>query len=49
MARHYQWIVLIKIKHHVILGKPMVFCRIFTKAWDETLDKKYRFPDITFF
>lgn len=49
MSRHYEWLVLTKIRNQIIQGKPMIVTRIFTKAWDELLYKKYRFPKITVF
>jgi len=49
MSCHYEWLVLTKVKHQIILGKPMIIWRIFTKAWDELLYKKHRFPGITVF
>lgn len=49
MTRHYEWLVLTKIKHQIVLNKPMIVRRIFTKAWDENLYKKFRFPEITVF
>lgn len=49
MTRHYEWLVLTKLKHQIILGKPMIFQRIFTKALDELLYKKKIFPEIIVF
>jgi len=49
MGRHYECLVLTKIKHQVILNKPMIVRRIFTKAWDENLYKRFWFPEITVF
>jgi len=37
MKEHLEWLVLTKVKHQIVLGKPMIVCRIFTKAWDELL------------
>ena len=44
MVQHNEWLVMTKIKHQVILNKPMIFRRIYTKAWD--LNYKYRYPGI---
>lgn len=30
-----------KIKHKIVLNKPMIVKRIYTKTWDEHLDKKH--------
>jgi len=49
MNRHHQWLILTKIKHQIILNKPMIVRRIFTKAWDENVYKKFQFPEITVF
>ena len=34
MRRHHHWLVLTKVNHQVILRKPMIVRRIYTKAWD---------------
>lgn len=49
MTCHYEWLELTKVKHQIILGKPMIVRRIFTKAWDELLYKKKRFLEIIVF
>lgn len=49
MSGHYEWLVLTKVKYQIVLGKPMIVRRIFTKAWDELLYKRNRFPEITIF
>lgn len=49
MNRHHQWLILTKIKHQIILNKAIIVRRIFTKAWDENVYKKFGFPEITIF
>jgi len=49
MREHLEWLVLTKVKHQIVLGKPMIVRRIFTKAWDELLYKRNRFPALTMF
>ena len=44
MMQHNYWLVMTKIKHQIILNKPMIVRRIYTKAWDENY--KYIFPGI---
>jgi len=46
MREHLEWLVLTKVKHQFILGKPMIVRRIYTKAKDELLYKRDRFPDL---
>ena len=46
MKTHHQWLVMTKIKHQIILNKPMIVRRIYTKAWNDTTFQKYRFPGI---
>ena len=47
MTHHYEWLVMTKIKHQIVLNKPMVVRRIYTKAWDEHVYKRLRFPGIS--
>lgn len=44
MREHLEWLVLTKIKHQIVLAKPMTVRRIYTKAWDGLLYKRNRFP-----
>ena len=46
MKKHHQWLVMTKIKHQIILNKPMIVRRICTKAWNDTTFTRYRFPGI---
>ena len=45
--RQLQWLVLTKVKHQIILNKHMIVRRIYTKAWDDDLYPRLRFPGIT--
>ena len=45
--RKLQWLFLTKVKHQIILNKPMIVRRIYTKAWDDDLYPRLRFPGIT--
>lgn len=49
MREHLEWYVLTKVQHQIILGKPMIVRRIYTKACDDLLYKRNRFPDLTVF
>ena len=49
MVDHLEWCVLTKVQHQIILGKPMIVRRIYTKACDDLLYKRERFPDFTLF
>ena len=45
MQMHYQWLVMTKIKHQIVLNKPMIVRRIYTKAWDDEF-YPLRYPGI---
>ena len=47
MEMHHQWLVMTKIKHQIILNKPMIVRRIYTKAWDDEFYGKIRYVDAT--
>ena len=49
MREHLSWYVLTKVQHQIILGKPMIVRRIYTKACDDIMYKRGRFPDLTVF
>lgn len=49
MREHLEWLVLTKVQYQIVLGKPMIVLRIYTKAWDEHLYKRTRFPELTIF
>ena len=45
-SMHLQWLVLTKLKHQIILNKPIIVRRIYTKAWDDHIYPNLRFPGI---
>jgi len=49
MREHLSWYVLTKVQHQIILGKPMIVRHIYTKACDDIMYKRGRFPDLTVF
>ena len=49
MREHMEWLVLTKVQYQIILGKPMIVHKIYTKAWDEMSYKRGRFPKLTVF
>ena len=44
MVQHNEWFFMTKIKHQIVLNKPMIVRRIYTKAWDANY--KLCFPGI---
>ena len=40
MREHLEWLVLTKVQYQIVLGKPMIVRRIYTKAWDEMLYRR---------
>ena len=49
MREHMEWLVLTKVQYQIVLGKPMIVRRIYTKASNEMLYKRDRFPDLKVF
>ena len=47
MKRQHEWLVMTKTKHQIILRKPMIVRRIYTKAWDSCRYSQIRFPRAT--
>lgn len=49
MREHLSWYVLTKVQRQIILGKPMIVQRIYTKACDDIFYKRRKFPNLTIF